>query len=196
MQTFNQSLATLYFKKQITLQLALSMSSHPDELQDMTTEVPGSSTCPRWTGRGRRRVRRPTAPVSFERFRRTAMRTAWKGRTRSGRRRRVLVATPRTHAAFASNRSRHGRDRKGKEFALPKMGRSISRKEIAPHRFSAMIDAGLLLVMLEIPVLSREPGLPEDPSRCAGTNRAPRWPTAAQASEGLRRPLLQHGRRR
>jgi twitching motility protein PilT len=35
MQTFNQSLASLYFKKQITLELALSRSSNPDELQDL-----------------------------------------------------------------------------------------------------------------------------------------------------------------
>jgi twitching motility protein PilT len=41
MQTFNQSLATLYYKKQITLQLALSMSSHPDELQDMINRGAG-----------------------------------------------------------------------------------------------------------------------------------------------------------
>jgi twitching motility protein PilT len=41
MQTFNQSLSTLYFKKQITLQLALAMSSHPDELQDMINRGTG-----------------------------------------------------------------------------------------------------------------------------------------------------------
>ncbi len=35
MQTFNQSLAALYFKKQITLQTALSRSSLPDELQEI-----------------------------------------------------------------------------------------------------------------------------------------------------------------
>ena len=35
MQTFNQSLATLYQKRFITLQTALSYSSYPDELQDM-----------------------------------------------------------------------------------------------------------------------------------------------------------------
>src|SRR6058998_346185 len=35
MQTFNQSLATLYFKKQLTLQMALSVSHHPEELQEM-----------------------------------------------------------------------------------------------------------------------------------------------------------------
>ena len=41
MQTFNQALATLYFKKQITLQLALAMSSNADELQDMINRGTG-----------------------------------------------------------------------------------------------------------------------------------------------------------
>jgi twitching motility protein PilT len=44
MQTFNQCLATLYFKKQITLQLALSMSSNPDELQEMINRGSGLVT--------------------------------------------------------------------------------------------------------------------------------------------------------
>jgi twitching motility protein PilT len=44
MQTFNQSLATLYFKKQITLQLALAMSSNSDELQDMINRGTGLNT--------------------------------------------------------------------------------------------------------------------------------------------------------
>lgn len=35
MQTFNQSLTSLYFKKQITLELAMARSSNPDELQDL-----------------------------------------------------------------------------------------------------------------------------------------------------------------
>src|SRR5213083_1070225 len=42
MQTFNQSLATLYFKKQISLQLALSRSSNPDELQEMISRGAGA----------------------------------------------------------------------------------------------------------------------------------------------------------
>ena len=46
MQTFNQSLATLYYKKQISLQLALSMSSHPDELQDMMNRGAGINAVP------------------------------------------------------------------------------------------------------------------------------------------------------
>jgi len=35
MQTFNQSLAALYFKRMITLQTAMARSSYPDELQEM-----------------------------------------------------------------------------------------------------------------------------------------------------------------
>jgi twitching motility protein PilT len=42
MQTFNQSLATLYFKKQISLQTALSRSSNPDELQEMISRGAGT----------------------------------------------------------------------------------------------------------------------------------------------------------
>ena len=42
MQTFNQSLSSLYFKKQINLQMALSMSSNPDELQDMINRGAGA----------------------------------------------------------------------------------------------------------------------------------------------------------
>jgi twitching motility protein PilT len=60
MQTFNQALATLYFKKQITLQLALSMSSNPDELQDMINRgagiinQPGAAPMAAGAGAGRR----------------------------------------------------------------------------------------------------------------------------------------------
>ena len=35
MQTFNQSLATLYFQKQITMETALQRSSMPEELTEM-----------------------------------------------------------------------------------------------------------------------------------------------------------------
>jgi len=41
MQTFNQSLATNYFKKQISLTTALSHSSNPDELQEMINRGAG-----------------------------------------------------------------------------------------------------------------------------------------------------------
>jgi twitching motility protein PilT len=46
MQTMNQSLATLYFKRAITLETAMSASSHRDELQEMINRgvgvVPGA----------------------------------------------------------------------------------------------------------------------------------------------------------
>jgi twitching motility protein PilT len=41
MQTFNQSLATLYVKKLITLELALQRSSNPDELQELINRGSG-----------------------------------------------------------------------------------------------------------------------------------------------------------
>ena len=46
MQTFNQSLASLYFSKQITLQTALSRSSNPEELQDMINRGPSTQRTP------------------------------------------------------------------------------------------------------------------------------------------------------
>jgi twitching motility protein PilT len=49
MQTFNQSLATLYFQKHITLEMALQRSSNPDELQDLINRGAGiiASNAPR-----------------------------------------------------------------------------------------------------------------------------------------------------
>jgi twitching motility protein PilT len=46
MQTFNQSLATLYFRKMISLQTALSRSSNPDELQEMISRGAGALSQP------------------------------------------------------------------------------------------------------------------------------------------------------
>jgi twitching motility protein PilT len=42
MQTFNQSLASLYFKRMITLQTALARSSYPDELQEIISRGPAA----------------------------------------------------------------------------------------------------------------------------------------------------------
>ncbi|MCB9377557.1 MAG: type IV pilus twitching motility protein PilT [Holophagales bacterium] len=42
MQTFNQSLASLYFKRNITLQTALARSSYPDELQEIIARGPST----------------------------------------------------------------------------------------------------------------------------------------------------------
>jgi len=41
MQTFNQSLAGLYFKKQITLETAMNVTSKPEELTDMIQRKEG-----------------------------------------------------------------------------------------------------------------------------------------------------------
>jgi twitching motility protein PilT len=41
MQTFNQSLATAFFQKQITLEVALQRSSNQDELQEMINRGAG-----------------------------------------------------------------------------------------------------------------------------------------------------------
>jgi twitching motility protein PilT len=41
MQTFNQSLASLYLQKKITLQVAMNSSSNPDELQQLISRGSG-----------------------------------------------------------------------------------------------------------------------------------------------------------
>jgi twitching motility protein PilT len=54
MQTFNQGLATSYFKKLITLETALGYSSNPEELQDMINRGAGSLNQPMPPGAGAR----------------------------------------------------------------------------------------------------------------------------------------------
>ncbi len=44
MMTFNQSLASLYFKRMISLQTAMARSSHPEELQEMIARGPEAAT--------------------------------------------------------------------------------------------------------------------------------------------------------
>ena len=53
MQTFNQCLATLYFQRQISLQLALAMSSNVEELQEMINRGTGLSGAHRGAHVGR-----------------------------------------------------------------------------------------------------------------------------------------------
>jgi Tfp pilus assembly ATPase PilU len=50
MQTFNQSLATAYFQKQISLETAMARSSNTDELQEMINR--GASLLTRPTSAG------------------------------------------------------------------------------------------------------------------------------------------------
>jgi twitching motility protein PilT len=56
MQTFNQSLATLYHRRMISLQIAIGHSSHPDELQDMINRGVGTTSA---TVEMRQQTRRP-----------------------------------------------------------------------------------------------------------------------------------------
>ncbi|HET6373457.1 MAG TPA: type II secretion system F family protein, partial [Candidatus Polarisedimenticolia bacterium] len=82
---------------------------------------------------------------------------AWKGRTRAGKTQEGVLVAENKDAVIAVLRKQQitvtAVTEKGKEFALPKMGGGISRKEIAifTRQFSVMIDAGLPLVQcLEI----------------------------------------------
>jgi type IV pilus assembly protein PilC len=81
----------------------------------------------------------------------------WKGRTRAGKTQEGVLVAETKDAAIQSLRRQQiivtAVTEKGKEFALPKLGGGISRKEIAifTRQFSVMIDAGLPLVQcLEI----------------------------------------------
>ncbi len=82
---------------------------------------------------------------------------AWKGRTRAGKVQEGVLVAESKDSVIASLRKQQimvtAVTEKGKEFALPKFGGGISRKEIAifTRQFSVMIDAGLPLVQcLEI----------------------------------------------
>jgi twitching motility protein PilT len=61
MQTMNQSLATLYQRKQVTLEIALSASSNKDELQEMINR--GVGVVP---GAGLGRPGMPARPVAVK----------------------------------------------------------------------------------------------------------------------------------
>lgn len=82
---------------------------------------------------------------------------SWKGRTRAGKTQEGVLVAETKDAVVAALRKQQimvtAVTEKGKEFALPKVGGGISRKEIAifTRQFSVMIDAGLPLVQcLEI----------------------------------------------
>ncbi len=59
MQTFNQSLATLYHRRMISLQTALAYTSYPDELQDMINRGVGAPPPPQAAAAGSGTTRRP-----------------------------------------------------------------------------------------------------------------------------------------
>ena len=82
---------------------------------------------------------------------------SWKGRARGGKMQEGVLVAENKDAALSTLRRQNivvtAVTEKGKEFALPKFGGSISMKEVAvfTRQFSVMIDAGLPLVQcLEI----------------------------------------------
>jgi type IV pilus assembly protein PilC len=82
---------------------------------------------------------------------------SWKGRTRQGKIQEGVVTADSKDAAVAALRKQQiivtAVTERGKEFALPRPGGKVSRKEVAifTRQFSVMIDAGLPLVQcLEI----------------------------------------------
>jgi len=147
MQTFNQSLASLYFKKQITLQLALSMSSNPDELQDMINRGAGVIST--------RSCRLPRQPPRPRVVRRTAGSPAGAGRRRRSRcpitRGRVRPAPARSRRGSWSRTTRTPSStsfakqqilvtavtEKGKEFAFPRWGAGSAGRRSRSSRGSS-----------------------------------------------------------
>jgi twitching motility protein PilT len=64
MQTFNQTLAGLYFKKHISLDLAMARSSNPEELQDLINRGMGALQQPQQPGRAPGGGTPPGRPIS------------------------------------------------------------------------------------------------------------------------------------
>ena len=174
MQTLNQSLATLFFNRQITMDTALAASSHKDELMDMINRgvgvVPGAGL---GTGPARRRRRargRPvggsaTASASTVDSRESTVEKpgvepmatfAYTGRTRGGETvsgERVADTIEAATAALRRDQILVTKIAPAKAKAEPKAagkakGRGVDSKNLAvfTRQFSVMIDAGLPLV--------------------------------------------------
>ena len=214
MQTFNQSLATAYFQKQITLEVALARSSNPGRIagNDQPRRQPAE---PQTSGRdGQRRRARQSArtlvrytgeqqrhrdgterisseeksPCQFSHF----QARTHPGEKVSGERaaaNKEVLATQLRRERITPGSIRE----KGKEFALPTFGSGkVKTKDIAIffRQFSVMIDAGLPLVQcLEILAANQEnPAFPEDADRRAhhGGRRRHAGQCHAPVSQGLR----------
>ena len=63
MQTFNQALASLYLKKQITLEVAMQRSSNADELKDLIER--GSGINPAYSGQAKPNVSSTNHPSPY-----------------------------------------------------------------------------------------------------------------------------------
>ena len=165
MQTANQSLASLYMKRLITLETAMAASSNKDELQDMINRGVGV-VAGAGLGRAGRDGRRPRCRtrLDVERELRTRAKDRYADfclfgtdarrtdRQRRARRRfdgrRGRGAAPRAdhrHADHAGQGEGRGRRRRRRP-ARPARRSSAKNLAVFTRQFSVMIDAGLPLV--------------------------------------------------
>ena len=131
----------------------------------------------------------------------------WKGRTRQGATTGGVLVADSKDLAIADLRRRQidvtTVKEKGKELAFPKIGGgSVNARRLAifTRQFSVMIDAGLPLVQcLEILGNQQDNRLFQKIILAVRAGRRGRLVARrgdAQAPQGVRRPLRQHGRRR
>ena len=147
MQTFNQSLAALYFKRLISLQTAMARSSYTDELQEIISRGPGALNPAMGAGGHREDKELSRCPVS-----------CGKARLVAARRRKAFCwptrATPRSRRLRRQQIAVTSIREKGRELPLlPKLPMRIKTKRISifTRQFSVMLEAGLPLVQcLEI----------------------------------------------
>ena len=160
MQTANQSLASLYMKRLITLETALTASSNKDELQDMINRGVGVVA---GAGLGRDRPARRRAPAASQTVEQDGRRYAelcllrtdargTDGQRRArrrldgrGRRRAPARADPR-HADHAGEGQGRGAPKKDARPARSARRSSAKNLAVFTRQFSVMIDAGLPLV--------------------------------------------------
>ena len=198
MQTMNQSLATLYQKRQITLETAMSASSLKDELEQMISRGAGVVA-----GAGHR-DRRPCRRSGDDGARRSEFASrnadseldvmptfAYSGRTRAGQTVTGERVADTMDAAVAALRreqimvTRIDPDEGGEgrgEGQAAESGKSVPAKNLAifTRQFSVMIDAGLPLVQCLDILGKQEPNKNFSAVilRCARTSkRARRSPT-------------------
>ena len=195
MQTFNQSLATLYFKKLITLETALSRSSMPDELQELINRGAGVNVADRRRADGRQEVRDKRCRT-----------TSGRGATATGLVQEGVLVADTKDVALASLRRQNivvtGIRERGKEISLTKMGRKVPRQDARDLHPPVLGHDRRRPAARAVPRDPREPAgaqeLPEDPPPGAPGRRGRLDARRRDAPppEGVRRPLRQHGRRR
>ncbi len=199
MQTFNQSLMTLYLQKSITLETALLRSSNPDELQEMINRALSNAKSSGATAGAQITTSQASREVTMPVF-------TYSGNNAAGEKvqgERAAENKQVLRAALARERIQANviKEKGAGRFNLNmKIGGSVKAKELAIffRQFSVMIDAGLPLVQcLEILGNNQENDVfQEGPARRPhlGRGRCNPGQCHARLSQDLRRPLHQHDR--